>query len=87
MANRKSKIKTIATSAVRRERNKALKTRLHTQIRKLSDAIKVGDKDKAQSELKASLVRIDKSVTKGILHANTAARTKSRLNRRVKAMA
>lgn len=87
MANRKSKIKTIETSAVRRERNKAFKTRLHTQIRRLSDAIKVGDKEKAQSELKASLVRIDKSVTKGILHSNTAARTKSRLNRRVKAMA
>ena len=87
MANRKSKIKTIEVSSIRRDRNRSLKTRLHTQIRKLSDAIKVGDKEQAQTELKASFVRIDKSVTKGILHANTASRTKSRLNRRVKAMA
>jgi small subunit ribosomal protein S20 len=87
MANRKSKIKTIETNEIRRERNKAFKTRLSSQVRKLSDVIKLGDKEKAEAELKASLVRIDKSVSKGILHANTAARTKSRLNRRVKAMA
>lgn len=87
MANRKSKIKSIEINSIRRDRNRALRTRLHTQIRKLSDAIAAGDKDKAQTELKASMVRIDKSVSKGILHANTAARSKSRLNRRVKAMA
>ena len=87
MANRKSKIKTIEVNEIRRERNRSLRTQLHSQIRKLSDAIKAGDKTKAQTELKASFVRIDKSVSKGILHANTAARSKSRLNRRVKSMA
>lgn len=87
MANRKSKIKTIEVSAIRTDRNRSLRTRLHTQMRQLSDAIGEGDKEKAQTELKASFIRLDKSVSKGILHANTAARSKSRLNRRVKAMA
>jgi len=87
MAHRKSKIKTIEVTAIRSERNRSLRTRLHSQIRLLADAIKGGDKEKAQTELKASLIRLDKSVSKGILHANTASRSKSRLNRRVKAMA
>jgi len=87
MANRKSKIKTIEVSAIRSDRNRSLRTRLHTQMRQLSDAISEGDKEKAQTELKASFIRLDKSVSKGILHANTASRSKSRLNRRVKAMA
>jgi len=87
MANRKAKIKTIEVTEIRNERNRALRTKLHTQIRKLADAIKVGDKEKAQVELKASIVRLDKSVTDGIVHRNTAARSKSRLNKTVKAMA
>ncbi|MBF0245626.1 MAG: 30S ribosomal protein S20, partial [Planctomycetes bacterium] len=48
-------------------------------LRKLSDAVTAGDPQKLQDELKASLVRLDKSATKGIIHPKKAARKKSRL--------
>ncbi len=87
MANRKAKIKTIQVSADRRDRNRANRTKLHTQMRKFDDAIKSGDKDLAQGELKNSIIRLDKSVTCGIIHHNKAARSKSRLTARVTSMA
>lgn len=87
MANRKAKIKTIEVNAQRRARNRQLKSALHTQIKKLSAAIDQGDKETAQKELKSSIINIDKNCTKGILHKNTAARTKSRLSARVAKLA
>lgn len=87
MANRKAKIKTIEVSKQRRLRNRMLRSQLHSQIRALDDAVKTGKAEEAQVELKKSLIRLDKNVTKGILHANTAARAKSRLCARVAKMA
>lgn len=87
MANRKAKIKSIEVTAIRRDRNKSNRTALHTQLRKLSDAVQSGDKDAAQTELKTALTRLDKSVSNGIIHRNKAARSKSRLSARVAAMA
>jgi small subunit ribosomal protein S20 len=74
MANRKAKIRTVAINALRRSRNRSLKSVLHSNAKKLDDAIEAGDKPKAQTELKVSLLRIDKSVTKGILHKKNASR-------------
>lgn len=87
MANRKAKIKTIEVSALRRDRNRANRTMLHNQLRKLDDAVAVGDKTLATEELQKSLSRLDKSASLGIIHNNKAARSKSRLSARVAAMA
>ncbi len=86
MANRKAKIKTISINAVRRSRNRAMKSILHTQAKKLDEAIEAGDVDKAKAELKVSLLRLDKSVTKGLMHKKNASRKKSRLCARVSKM-
>jgi small subunit ribosomal protein S20 len=87
MANRKAKIKTIEVSQIRRDRNRSNRTLLNSQLRKLDDAVAKGDKSGAETELKQSLSRLDKSVTVGIIHKNKAARSKSRLCARVAAMA
>jgi small subunit ribosomal protein S20 len=83
MANRKAKIKTISVNATRRLRNRSLRTALHTQMRRVDDAISSGDADKIASEVKNTVVCIDRSASKGIIHKNKAARTKSRLMARV----
>jgi small subunit ribosomal protein S20 len=87
MANRKAKIKTIEVNEIRRERNKTYKTALHSQMRKLEDAIKEGDKEVVQKELKNSMIRLDKSASKGIIHKKTASRKKSRLSAQVASLA
>jgi small subunit ribosomal protein S20 len=87
MANRKAKIKTVAINTLRRARNRSMKSLLHTNAKNFDEAIESGDKSKADAELKVSLIRIDKSVTKGLLHQKNAARKKSRLCARVAKMA
>jgi|SaaInlStandDraft_1057018.scaffolds.fasta_scaffold511071_1 small subunit ribosomal protein S20 len=87
MANRKAKIKTISINSVRRSRNRAMKSILHSQAKKLDEAIEAGDVDKANAELKVSILRLDKGVTKGLMHKKNASRKKSRLCARVSKMA
>jgi small subunit ribosomal protein S20 len=56
---------------------------LRTQIKKLRTALAAGDKAQSQELLNPTIALIDKSVNKGVLHKNTAARHKSRLTRHV----
>jgi small subunit ribosomal protein S20 len=65
--------------------NRARKSALRTQIRKVREAVQAGDNEKAQSELRIAQKRIDQAAAKNVLHKNTAARTKSRLVKLVKA--
>ena len=87
MASHKSALKRIKQTAVRTERNRAHTTKLRHQIRKLRIALDSKDKASAQELLRPTLALLDHSVSKGILHANTAARTKSRLTIRFNALA
>lgn len=73
-------------NAAKALRNKSLKSSLHTSIKKANIAIANGAENKDEA-LKAAIKSIDKAVTKGILHKNTAARKKSRLVLRSKAAA
>ena len=66
--------------------NKARRSRMRTFLRKVEEAIESGDQAAAQSALRAAQPEIMRSVTKGILHKNTAARKISRLSKRVKAL-
>ena len=77
MANIKSQIKRIKTNAQRTERNKAVKSELRTWIRKFRAAAESGDIAAAQDALKVASTKLDKAVSKGVIHQNNAANKKS----------
>jgi len=87
VASHKSALKQIKQVEKRTEQNQAHTSRLRNQIRKFRVALKTKDKAAAQALLKPTLTLIDHSVHKGILHANTAARYKSRLTLAFNALA
>ncbi|MGD0959549.1 MAG: 30S ribosomal protein S20 [Methylomonas sp.] len=67
--------------------NTGQRSNLRTFIKKVIAAVRAGDKDSAQAAFKAAVPVIDSAVNKGIIHKNKAARSKSRLNNRLRAMA
>ena len=77
MANIKSQIKRNATNEKRRLRNKAVKSSLKTAVRSFREAAASGDKDAAAAALRAASRRLDKAVSKGVIHKNQAANRKS----------
>ena len=79
--------KRVRQNARCRLRNRMVKSAMSTQIHKLEAALESGEVDAARGALKAAVRAIDKAVTKGVLHQNTAARRKSRLAVRVNALA
>jgi small subunit ribosomal protein S20 len=87
MANIKSAKKRAKQNIERRAHNVELRSRFRTAVKKVLKATKDGNKDAAQSLYKAAVPEIDKMVTKGIIKKNRAARYKSRLNARVRAIA
>ena len=86
MANIKSNIKRIGTNEKARQRNVAVKSERKTHVRKVREAIAAGDKDAAQSTLKVTSTKLDKAVSKGVIHANQAANRKSALAKQVAAL-
>lgn len=87
MANHVSSLKRARQTERRTGVNRANKSRVRTSLRALREAVQAGDLKAAQEQYKATASALDKSVQKGVLHANTASRYKSRLNARVKALA
>lgn len=87
MARHKSALKRIKATGKRTLVNRAHRTKLRHQVRKLRQAIEAKDKAVAQARLRPTLALIDHSVHKGILHPNTAARYKSRLTLHYNALA
>ena len=86
MANIKSQIKRIATNAKAQERNKAVKSELKTHIRAVRTAVAAGDKDKAVVALGTATRKLDKAVSKGVIHKNQAANRKSSIAKQVSAL-
>jgi len=74
------------TSEVRRQHNKHIRSGMRTQVKAVITALDSGDKKAAAEAYKLAVPAIDASVSKGILHKNKAARTKSRLNSRIQAI-
>jgi small subunit ribosomal protein S20 len=81
-----SAIKNIRKNRRRQEINRARRSRLRTQLKKLRALIARKDADGARRALPATLALIDRSKGKGTVHRNTAARYKSRLSRQVEAL-
>lgn len=87
MANIKSAKKRILVIDKKTERNKAIKSKVKTYIKKVYASIEAGDKAAANEALLAATSEITKAANKGIFHKNTAARKVSRLTKAVNQMA
>jgi len=85
MPNTKSAKKRLRQSLDRRARNRAVKSAVKTQIRKASETGASGNAEQTQTEFRLAVKKLDQAAAKGVLHRNTAARLKSRLNARLKA--
>jgi len=79
MPNHKSAEKRVRQSDKRRDINRGHRTKVRTYIKKLRSALDSGDKQQIDQILPETISVIDKSIQKGVLHANAAARYKSRL--------
>ena len=77
MANIKSQIKRIKQNEKRHQRNKAVKSGLKTAVRKFREAADAGDKDNATTLAREAGRKLDKAVSKGVIHQNQAANRKS----------
>ena len=84
MANIKSAKKRILVTETKAARNKAIRSKVKTCIKK---AIAAGDKAAAQASLLVAISEIDKATSKGVYHKNTASRKVSRISKAVNAMA
>jgi small subunit ribosomal protein S20 len=87
MANHVSALKRARQTEKRSAVNRANRSQFRSSLRALREAIQTGDGKAAGEQYRSTVSIIDKSVQKGVLHANTASRYKSRLNARVKAVA
>lgn len=86
MANIKSQIKRNGTNKKAQERNKAVKSEAKTAVRATREAVVSGDKDKANASLLVATRKLDKAVSKGVIHKNQAANRKSAIARQVAAL-
>lgn len=86
MPNTNSAKKRMRQDAVRRSRNRSTKSSLRTQLRKVREAIADKKLDESKSEFAALVKKLDMAAGKNVIHANAAARTKSRLSHAIKAL-
>ncbi|MCA9239830.1 MAG: 30S ribosomal protein S20 [Planctomycetales bacterium] len=86
MPNLASTKKRLRQDQVRRLRNRSAKASVRTQVKKVRQAIEAGELEKSEAEFKACVKKLDKAAAKGLLHANAAARTKSRLSKAIKGL-
>ena len=85
MPIKKSAKKYMRITERKTEKNKKIKGLFKSAIKKTREAIHAGKNDEAKEWLKKSIQAIDKAAQKKVIHKNTAARKKSRLNKDVKA--
>ena len=86
MANIKSQLKRIGTNKKAHDRNKAVKSELKTAIRQARAAVAGGDAAKAATALSLANKKLDKAVSKGVIHKNQAANRKSAIAKQVAAL-
>lgn len=85
MPNTSSAKKRLRQNVVRRERNRAVKSAVKTQIKKVLSAIKDGNVELAETEYRTAAKQIDRAGARRVIHKNAAARKKSRLQKIIKA--
>ncbi len=82
MANIKSQIKRNKQNEKARLRNKAVKSELKTTVRKFREAADAGNVEAADTAMRLASAKLDKAVSKGVIHKNQAANRKSALAKR-----
>lgn len=82
-----SAAKRLRQNAVRRERNRAARARVRTQVRVFEKTAKSGDREKARSELLKTHSLLDRTAGRGLVKKNCSARKKSRLTRSLNSLA
>lgn len=87
MANIKSAQKRARQAEKTRKHNMGLRSRMRTKIKEVIKACDAGNRDTAMAAYKDAVPVIDSMINKGIVNKNKAARHKSRLNKRIRAMA
>ena len=87
MANSAQARKRARQAERRRQHNASRRSTMRTYTKNVLKAIEAGDKEAALSAFKAAVPQIDKAAGQGLVHQNKAARHKSRMNARIKAMA
>ncbi len=86
MANHFSALKRARQTEKRTARNRANTSRLRSTLRDLRESLAKGNQQSADQVFRQTVSALDKAVQKGVLHANTASRYKSRLNVRLNAV-
>ena len=86
MANIKQQKKRVLTNEKRRMRNKSVRSATRTEIRKFREAVESGDKAAAEAQLRVASRKLDKAVTKGVFHRNSAANKKTNMARALNKM-
>lgn len=84
MPNTTSAKKRLRQDSVRRLRNRATKSAMRTQIRKVREAVQAGDLAKAEQEFQVAAQKLDRAGASRVIHPNKAARLKSRMQRAIK---
>ncbi len=86
MPNIKSAIKRVKTSEKRRLRNASQKSALRTAVKAVEVAVANNDVENAKAALLTATKKLDKAVTKGLIHRNAADRKKSRLAKKINSL-
>ncbi len=79
MPNTKSAMKQMRVAERRRRRNKPIRSRAKTEVKKTRLLIAAGDLAAAQAQVQEAIRALDRAAAKGVIHPNNAARRKSRL--------
>ena len=87
MANIKSAKKRVLVIETKTARNKAIKSRVKTFVKKVDVAVAAGDKEAATVALKNAISELNKAASKGVYHKNTVSRKVSRLTKAVNGIA
>ena len=86
MANSAQAIKRARQAEIHRQRNASQRSNMRTSIKKVIASIEAGDRDAARQAYEQAVPLIDRAAGKGLIHANKAARHKSRLNQHISNM-
>ena len=86
MPNSASASKRPRQDQTRRLRNRSARASVRTQVKKLRKAIEAGEVETSEKEFKTVTKKLDQAAAKGLIHANAAARTKSRLSKAIKGL-
>lgn len=86
MPNTKSAKKQLRQDEERRARNRSFRSELRTQCRKVREAIKAANLGQAETEFRIAVKKLDRAGAHKIIHRNAAARLKSRMSAKIKAL-